>query len=623
MLLAWGPNSADSSLHGPAQGDGGSAALTTAAYLERRSLRQEPDDAACEASSHVIDHGGVRCDVISLSEVHHKRHRPFFQRVLRLDGNDLVQPLLPLRRDPVGNDLTDIPGLLERLKRDFEDPRSSLNLTPAWNFSCRLRKRMMLRQSDKADDSVDLLITGCEVSLWAGEQFASDLHLSFPKLKIVSISANKLLGMLGQTFPIPQEGFQLNASSYSFRNSVVLLISQSGGTFSTLAVTHLLRAVTKELFSVTSEWDTQVARSVREAPKDGAKGVDFFASHTFSTFAGFRPAEPCSISLVATHTLLTHLLIFTMNHLAETRLAGSTFEVEEVRELAAFHDSHIEAVKAIVGVDDSGKPKRTNASEMLRAQGHRWSQHILEGPISWILSAVYIAATVIAGATPLSTLVAALVDGSNSASPTTCVALNASLTSAPEVDIATTIRRYAVGVADAFVYIFLPIWTTWLLRLLQCRPLLHRVAGRSILIGDIPWVAQACEAYVSKLFALSYSIASVSVASANPLDHLVHRHTHRVVRGSLLAVGRPDARLNALTTADSATCLAINQACAIVNWGHSCEAITIGHHADKPPMVEGTIVRRTHPDVLPALRPPVQLVQHASPLTNRKKQSPS
>ena len=42
------------------------------------------------------------------------------------------------------------------------------------------------------DGSVDLLVTGCEVSLWMGEQFAADLHRAFPKLCIVAISANKL-----------------------------------------------------------------------------------------------------------------------------------------------------------------------------------------------------------------------------------------------------------------------------------------------------------------------------------------------------------------------------------------------------------------------------------------------
>ena len=56
-------------------------------------------------------------------------------------------------------------------------------------------------------------------------------------------------------------------------------------------------------------------------------------------------------------------------------------------------------------------------------------------------------------------------------------------------------------------------------------------------MGDTPWVAQSLEAFTSKLFALSYSVATLGVSSGNPLDHLVHRHTHRVVRGALLAVG--------------------------------------------------------------------------------------
>lgn len=68
------------------------------------------------------------------------------------------------------------------------------------------------------------------------------------------------------------------------------------------------------------------------------------------------------------------------------------------------------------------------------------------------------------------------------------------------------------------------------------------------MVGDCPWVAQAAEAFLSKIFACSYSIAGLNVLSGNPADHLVHRHTHRVVRGSLLICGRPDGRLPALTS---------------------------------------------------------------------------
>jgi len=133
-----------------------------------------------------------------------------------------------------------------------------------------------------------------------------------------------------------------------------------------------------------------------------------------------------------------------------------------------------------------------------------------------------------------------------------------------------------------------------LLRLLQGRPWLHRVAGRSVLIGDVPWVAQSVEAFASKLFALAYSIATCTFFSANPVDHLVHRHTHRVVRGSLLAIGRPDGRLNTLTSAEAAACLSINQASSIQNFGVTAETLSIGKNPFRLPLCAAHITLPAH-----------------------------
>lgn len=101
------------------------------------------------------------------------------------------------------------------------------------------------------------------------------------------------------------------------------------------------------------------------------------------------------------------------------------------------------------------------------------------------------------------------------------------------------------------------------------------------MIGDLPWVAQSAEAFLSKIFAVSYSIAGLNVHSGNPADHLVHKYTHRVVRGTLLIVGRPDGRLSALSTAEAACCLSVNQASSIQSWGGTCESVTIGHNPFK------------------------------------------
>jgi hypothetical protein len=60
---------------------------------------------------------------------------------------------------------------------------------------------------------------------------------------------------------------------------------------------------------VTSEWDTQIGKQLRVMDAmDNVEGFDqLFSSRIFSTEVGVRPAEPCSLSVVATHQLLTNL----------------------------------------------------------------------------------------------------------------------------------------------------------------------------------------------------------------------------------------------------------------------------------------------------------------------------
>lgn len=86
----------------------------------------------------------------------------------------------------------------------------------------------------------------------------------------------------------------------------------------------------------------------------------------------------------------------------------------------------------------------------------------------------------------------------------------------------------------------------------------------------------------------------MNVLSGNPADHLVHRMTHRVVRGSLLICGRPDGRLPALTSLEASTCLSVNQASSIQSIGGTCESITIGHNKSKLPLSHKAIYLKSH-----------------------------
>jgi len=164
------------------------------------------------------------------------------------------------------------------------------------------------------------------------------------------------------------------------------------------------------------------------------------------------------------------------------------------------------------------------------------------------------------------------------------------------LSLSSTNWMYLFRALDALLYIALPQINVTLIRLWQGRNLLHRMVGRTVVIGDIPWVAQCAEAFLSKLFACSYSIAGLNVLSGNPADHFVHRHTHRVVRGSLIICGRPDGRLSALASAEASVCLSVSQASSIQSWGGTCESITIGHNPFKLSLTEkGIFLKRKRP----------------------------
>ena len=563
----------------------------------------------------VMRYGHGLSGVVRVSHVIDGRNgsvMPFLKRTMRMGGNPYVAPLPPLGiKNAVGADIQAIPEVCKQIIDDWNEPSTSLNRLTAFTLLVNLRKRLLLHANGAHDGAVDVLITGCEVSLWCGEQFASDLHNAFPQLRVVTLSANKLLAQLGQAFPMPSTGFYFNEKSYRFTSDTnVLLLSHSGGTFATLNVSNLLKGYTSNLFVVTSEWDTQIARSVRAGVPGrcgNARGFhSSLHSYVFTTFCGCRPAEPVSLTVVATHQLLTQILLYVMysvrfHHPKYPELGGSSFTLQEVRELEGLNTDGIADLEAIVTQDSAVR-------RQLLEQGRAWSRHILEGPITWIMSAVYVVATVVSGLTPLSAIVFALTEDDGPLGECTYTQVSASSGAADAAaalgagstpvfvlveECASTSAGlgvgYAVAVLDAAIYVFLPIWTAFLLRAVQGRPILHRVSGRSLLIGDVPWVAQTLEAFVSKTFSLAYSIATISVSSANPIDHLVHRHTHRVVRGSLLAVGRPDGRLNALTASENTACLAVNQASSIQNFGVTCESITLGHNRFKLPLTAAAI----------------------------------
>eukprot|EP00931_Biecheleriopsis_adriatica_P026260 TRINITY_DN15999_c0_g2_i2.p1 TRINITY_DN15999_c0_g2~~TRINITY_DN15999_c0_g2_i2.p1 ORF type:complete len:1401 (-),score=231.76 TRINITY_DN15999_c0_g2_i2:11-4213(-) len=483
----------------------------------------------------------------------------FEKRLVHLEDNPLVVPLPADVTEPIAADINDIPRALAQIQDDWNSC-NSLNRLTAWNLSCVLKSRLRKKKEGLLPaDAVDIVVSGCEVSLWLGEQFAADLSMAFKKLNIKTISSNKVLGLLGQEFAMPQFGHQFSEGSWDLTDTIVLLVSHSGGTFASLNVAKLLQTTTQHLFVVTSEWDTQIGKQLRSMESG------LFQSRIFSTDIGVHPAEPCTISVAATHQLLTQIYEYMASSILSSpdyrQVTGSIMTDQDLAELERCNIDGLVALEDIVGVDRNGRHlPGASSSQELRAKGAHWAKHVLENPIAWILCFLYITGTVISGYP--------LVSGVSKAA------------GLPE----DTNYEYITRAFDALIYVFLPQLCVLVILLVQRRPLLHRMTARTVVIGDSPWVAQSAEAFLSKIFACSYSAAGVNVCSGNPADHLVHRMTHRVVRGTLLACGRPDGRLQSLTTLENAVCLSVNQASSIQSIGVTCESLTIGHNPYKLPL---------------------------------------
>ena len=288
----------------------------------------------------------------------------------------------------------------------------------------------------------------------------------FPKLIIQTMSANKVLGLWGQDFSIPQTGYQFHEDSWNLNKTLVIIVSHSGGTFSSLAVSNLLQAYTENIWVVASEWDTQIGKQLRALAMNDK--LEDMKSRIISTNIGIRPAEPCTLSVIATQQLLTDILLYLMVQVEKhglKDLAGGVYNHADIKAMKECNKAHISALEQITGTTRNGVARESDANLDLKDRGLYWSQHVLETPIAWMMVFTYVMATVIAGA-PLVTGIANnwLRDGHDAYWP--------------------------LIVADGFIYVFSPQLCMLLLRLTQGRPLIHRLTGRTVVIGDVPWVCQ-------------------------------------------------------------------------------------------------------------------------------------
>jgi hypothetical protein len=97
-----------------------------------------------------------------------------------LEGNDFIQPLKQEPKDIVLSDIQSIPKVCGAIQKDWQNESNSISfnrLTALTLSRCLIQRVDAIAQGkiQRQAGTVDILLTGCEVSLWLCEQMASDL----------------------------------------------------------------------------------------------------------------------------------------------------------------------------------------------------------------------------------------------------------------------------------------------------------------------------------------------------------------------------------------------------------------------------------------------------------------
>lgn len=490
------------------------------------------------------------------------------QRWIPLQGNPYILPPAVNAPDPVKQDIQDIPKVLKAIEASWSDPTSFNRQTADYLAELLIEKAKLWDQKQRAtinikldrtayEPSLDLLITGVESSLWLGEQFAQDLTTFFPALSVRTLSSNQVLRQL-----------QANLSELQLgKTSIVLAISQSGQTFPTLQATHALEDLRRqgkigELFILTGELCSLMGTALAQYYYQESS----FTRRILTNGSGRRTAEPITVAGAAAQSTLTELLLYLADRLrkhfpAQQGPFGMTLTVADLLTLERMQDDFLkQSVVAILGMTTNGETIRSLEHRHLIRSARKWALHITETPLVWGIHALYILITVGFRTPLLQTIFHGIVALAHLPAP-------------------VLLLSPFVRLADILIYIFGPwLWALGL-RYFQKRPLLARLGKRTLVIGDLPWVHQLLESYVSKLFSLSYSIASLEVHSADPRDHMLHHFGHRVVRGTLVFLGVPDGRRSSVQRDDErAVIMTGKQANGVRNINAGAEIIALGHN---------------------------------------------
>jgi hypothetical protein len=294
----------------------------------------------------------------------------------------------PPGRDRVLGEMTDIPSVLERIRRDWGDPASRNRRTAHALTTCFLDSASdwAAQQQGQALPSLhselDLLVLGVENSLYLGVRFVEDLRRIFPYLNALAVDAVRYCDD-------PQR-YEVGPTT------LTLAISHSGQTFNTLDAVRFIRALHTSgkagpVFVMTGEVDTLMGAAVGQGVKADAPWME----RVFATGAGWRTAEPATVSAAATHATLTQLLL----RLARDVVIRSNDAVcpfgfavrnDDLDKLDALDQLTVRRAEAIFGRTTEGWDVETEERVGLKREGRYLASLLTEPALVFIATAVHL-----------------------------------------------------------------------------------------------------------------------------------------------------------------------------------------------------------------------------------------
>jgi hypothetical protein len=266
----------------------------------------------------------------------------------------------------------------------------------------------------------------------------------------------------------------------------------------------------------------------------------------------------------------------------------------------------------IVGADAHRQRFENGVHTALVKQGERWAEHVNEPWNAMLLAALYITLSVMLGLPVFltSAQLLRLLLNTTQAVSYSGAALSFSFFDLPVLEGASAwlwlFAGFVARALDAWLYIFCAKFLARGLRWSSGRNLWARMGKRTLVLVETDMNHRLLESFVSKLFAESYGFRGLDVHGASGLDHFVHEFTHRVARGVLLAVGRPDGRLTCLARSEHAVLLSIKQAAFVQNAAYPVgqggpEICCLGHNPFTPNLPMDNVIlpsdtRRTFAD---------------------------